>query len=104
MLRALFVLSLLACSGCATVTGTVVGPVAFPISDIAHTQSVPWAARIITVPFGILIGPVYGAAKGASADYGLLKYGEYGVERRPAFGSVFDPLDVQPDWREVTDR
>ena len=104
-IRAAATFSALAClSACATVTGTVVGPVAFPVSDIRHTAGVPWWGRIVTVPFGILVGPFYGAAQGASADYGFVANGAYGQGFRPEFDIVFDPLDVDRDWREVTAR
>jgi hypothetical protein len=89
---------------CATVTGAVVGPVAFPVSDIRHTSGVPWWGRVFTVPFGIVFGPVYGAAQGASADFGYLTHGAYGEARRPEFGIVFDPLNNEPEsWDDVTE-
>lgn len=99
-----FALLALSLPGCATVTGTIVGPVAYPISDINHTKGVPWWARIFTVPFGIIVGPAVGFGVGASADYGLVKYGAYGQVDRPPFGRVFDPLDTERDWDKVTPR
>ncbi len=97
-------LVLMSLSACAAVTGAVAGPVAMPLSDLRHTAGVPWWGRAFTVPFAIVIGPVYGLAQGASADFGYVTHGAYGQGGRPPFGIVFDPLDVERDWRDVTVR
>ena len=79
---------------CATAVGTIVGPVALPISFWNNTYGMgPW--KPILLPLTIPMGPVLGAVQGARADVGWFNYGEYGVNQAPPFGLIFDPTNTR---------
>ena len=54
----------------------------------------------------VVLGPVYGAIQGASADWGYVANGEYGIEGRPDFDADTDgdgeaDLDATAARRDV---
>ena len=88
---------LLLLPGCATVVGTVSGPVTGVLHVDRHTVGAPGWFVPLAYPLSVPIGTICGFCIGAAADVGfVLGGGAYGTEGQPPFAAVFDPTN--PDW------
>ncbi len=77
--------------GCATVSGTILGPLTMPagVSEMfenttGHNKPVTAVATIVTLPASVISGAVCGFAFGASEDVYALKKGHYHEQWQPA--------------------
>lgn len=95
--RALLAAALCLCTSCATVTGTVVGPVTVPIGFWNYSYAIPTWGKVLLVPFAIPLGPIVGFAEGVRCDVGFVQNLEYGVGGHPSFSRVFTPTAPEPD-------
>ena len=95
-LPSLALLALLPAFGCATVVGTVVGPVTTNISFFEHNFGAPDWAKILGIPVVAPLGVAFGFWTGLEADVGYVYNGEYGEGRWMPFEAVFDPAN--PIW------
>lgn len=82
-------------SGCATVLGTVSGPVTGPSSYWKHTEGMLWTKALL-LPLTIPLGPFIGFVQGIRCDAGFVMHGAYGEGENPDFELIWDP--TSPDY------
>jgi hypothetical protein len=113
MRRTIVSLALFACllvsSGCATIVGTVAGPVTNAVdmprwfldnNDPNMDFEPEWTfLAVLFVPFGLVTGPVYGFVKGVYVDVqgGLRGNFDYSEGWGRSYQSIWRPATYRPD-------
>jgi hypothetical protein len=68
-------------SGCATVIGTAISPIAFPVDVVTCAGGFEWRHAYL-LPFAVLVSPFVGLCVGAEVDYHLIDPGwEWPIHR-----------------------
>jgi hypothetical protein len=82
-------------TGCATLVGLPISPIAGAVSNVSHSAPDGWdvlwgypAAFVL----GLVWGPIVVTSVGISADVGWFRHGAYGVDGAPGWEDVFDPF------------